>query len=165
MGRVDPADFPELEGARIEQKIVLGELPGYGTISSKPDLALVRDNHLVDWKTSTRDKSRKLQRVLDNPDISDTGSQYTIQKYIAQTQLYAWGLNQAGTPIDGISLVFINRDGTTDSDVWNYTFEYSEELAVAIWTRLETLWTNLQNGVELHTLERNADCFKCAMSA
>jgi len=125
ISKVDVKDFPELEGARVEQKIHLGELEGYGTISSKPDLALVKQKHLIDWKTSTRDKSRKLQR--------------------------------------GISLVFINRDGTTEADVWNYTFEYSEELAVAVWTRLENLWTNLQNGVELDSLERNADCFKCAI--
>jgi hypothetical protein len=163
ISKVDVKDFPELEGARVEQKIHLGELEGYGTISSKPDLALVKQKHLIDWKTSTRDKSRKLQRVLDNPDGKDTSSQYTLQKYIAQTQLYAWGLNNSGTEIEGISLVFINRDGTTEADVWNYTFEYSEELAVAVWTRLENLWTNLQNGVELDSLERNADCFKCAI--
>jgi hypothetical protein len=163
ISKVDVKDFPELEGARVEQKIHLGELEGYGTISSKPDLALVKQKHLIDWKTSTRDKSRKLQRVLDNPDGKDTSSQYTLQKYIAQTQLYAWGLNNSGTEIEGVSLVFINRDGTTEADVWNYTFEYSEELAVAVWTRLENLWTNLQNGVELDSLERNADCFKCAI--
>lgn len=163
ISKVDIKDFPELQGAKVEQKIHLGELEGYGTISSKPDLALISQKHLVDWKTSTRDKSRKLQRVLDNPDMKDTSSQYTLQKYIAQTQLYAWGLNNSGVEIDGISLVFINRDGTTEADVWNYTFEYSEELAVAVWTRLESLWTNLQNGVELDSLERNADCFKCAI--
>lgn len=163
IARADLADFPELEGARIEKKILLGDLEGYGTISSKPDLALVKENHLIDWKTSTRDKSRKFQRTLDDQTYSSKEAEYTLNKYVAQTQLYAWGLNNEGIKIDGISLVFINRDGTTEGDIWNYTFEYSEDLALAVWTRLEQIWQNVQNGVDLETLEKNAHCFKCAI--
>lgn len=163
IAKADLNDFPELEGAKVEQKIVLGELEDYGVISSKPDLALVKHNHLIDWKTSTRDKSRKIQRVLDDGTYSDPKSEYTLNKYVAQTQLYAWGLNNSGIKVDGISLVFINRDGTTDSDVWDYTFEYSEELALAIWTRLEHIWQNVKNGIDLETLEKNEHCFKCTL--
>lgn len=147
----------------VEQKINLGELEGYGMINSKPDLALVKDGHLIDWKTSTRAKAKKLQAAAYNPDSKDAGSMYTLQKYMAQTQLYAWGMNQAGTPIDGISLVFINRDGTTEHDIWNLTFDYSEDLALAVWTRLENLWTKIQNGLDLETLDKNEHCFKCAI--
>lgn len=160
-------DFPELEGCMVEQKITLGELDGYGTVSSKPDLVLVKENHLIDWKTSTRDKARKLLKVLDsienNQPIKDTGSFYTFQKYIAQVQLYAWGLNQGGTKIDSCSLVFVNRDGTTEADIFTYTFDYSEELALAIWHRLESLWSSIQSGVDIEKLDKDGDCFKCAI--
>lgn len=163
IAKADIADFPELDGALVEKKIVLGELPGYGVISSKPDIALVNSKHLIDWKTSTRAKIKKLQRSLDDQTYTDEASMYTLQKYVAQTQLYAWGLNRSGIEIDGISLVFINRDGTSSPDIWNYTFEYSEEFAVAVWTRLEKLWTNLQKGIDLETLDRSKHCFKCAV--
>lgn len=162
--KADLTAMPELEGAQVEQKILLGELDGYGTISSKPDLMLVKENHLIDWKTSTRDKSKKMQRYLDDPSIptlKDVG--YTIQKYVAQVQLYAWGLAKAGTPADNCSLVFINRDGTMESDVWTYTFEYSEELAEQVWARLENLWMSVKAGVDLEQLDRNDSCFKCAI--
>lgn len=171
--KADLSDFPMLEGALVEKKIHLGHLDGYGDINSKPDLALVKENHLIDWKTSTRDKTRKIAKLLEPPlsingeEVTrkpDTKTEYTLQKYIAQTQLYAWGLNNEGIKIDRISLVFINRDGTMETDIFPYSFDYSEELALAIWTRLKNLWTNLQKGVELEKLEKSEDCFKCSMN-
>ncbi len=165
--KADLADFPELEGCVVEEKINLGELPGYGLINSKPDLMVVKHSHLIDWKTSTRDKMKKMRRVLDalenGEPVKDSGSYSTLVKYMAQVQLYAWGLNRAGTPVDGCSLVFINRDGTTENDVWTHTFEYSEEFALAIWDRLAKLWDSIQDGIDIETLERDADCFKCTM--
>jgi hypothetical protein len=165
--KADIADFPELEGCVVEQKINLGELPEYGTINSKPDLMLVKHDHLIDWKTSSRDKMKKMRRVLDalenGEPVKDSGSYATLMKYVAQMQLYAWGLNRGGTPVDGCSLVFINRDGTTEADIWTHTFDYSEEFALAIWGRLENLWGQIQSGVDLESIEKDADCFKCAM--
>lgn len=161
MESADPELFPELIGAKVEEKIRLGELEGYGEINSRPDLALVRDSHLIDWKTSSRDKSRKLQKYLDGAS-NDSGSDYTLKKYVAQTQLYAWGLNNAGINIDGISLAFINREGTTAADIWTYTFEYSEEFALAMWSRLETIWAIVRENDDLEGFERNPDCFPCS---
>ena len=165
--KADIADFPELDGAVVEQKITLGELPGYGIINSKPDLALIKAGHLIDWKTSGRDKMKKMKRVFDSIEngepVKDSGSYSTLMKYVAQVQLYAMGLEDAGTPVDGCSLVFINRDGTNEADVWTYTFEYSREYAKAIWDRLATLWDQIQNGLDIEEIERNGDCFKCTM--
>lgn len=167
ISKADIADFPELDGAVVEQKIVLGELEGYGTINSKPDLALIKMGHLIDWKTSSRDKMKKMKKVLDSiltgEPIKDSGSYSTLMKYVAQVQLYARGLEDAGTPVDGCSLVFINRDGTNEADVWTYTFEYSRAYADAIWNRLVNLWSKMQEGLDVETIERDADCFKCTM--
>lgn len=160
-------NFPELEGCKVEEKIILGELPDYGIIGSKPDLVLVKESHLIDWKTSSRDKSRKLIKAMDclqnGEESKDSGSMYTLRKYMAQAQLYAWGLNQMKIETNAISLVFINRDGTTENDIWTFTFDYSEELAVAVWNRLENLWAEIQSGVDIETMERDGDCFKCAI--
>jgi hypothetical protein len=163
---IEQADLdliPELKGAKVENKIYLGELDGYGTISSKPDLAMVDGKHLIDWKTSTRDKSKKMQRVLFE-EKADASVVYTIQKYYTQLQIYAWGLNNAGVEIDGCSMVFINRDGTTDHDVWAYTFDYSKEYAKGTWDRLETIWKGLQADPSPEQFERQAECFKCKVT-
>lgn len=161
--KADTKAIPEVEGAIVEQKIYLGELEDYGTISSKPDLVLPASKHLIDWKTSSRDKMRKMQKYIDDPENGKSDVAYTLQKYVAQVQLYAWGLNRAGTEVESCSLVFINRDGTTENDIWTYTFEYSEELAVQLWDRLVNLWTAIKSGVDLEQLDRNEHCFKCAI--
>lgn len=161
--KADLTELPELEGAEVEKKIHLGNLEGYGEIKSKPDFALVKDKHLIDWKTSTRDKTKKMQKALFE-EKSDPAVMYTIQKYYTQVQAYAWGLNRAGIEIDGCSLVFINRDGTTDYDVWSYTFEYSEEYAQGTWNRLESIWNGLKSDPNPEQFDRHSECFKCKVT-
>lgn len=160
---ISKSDLPEMVSAAVEQKIFLGVLEGYGEIHSKPDLVLVDDRHLVDWKTSTRDKTRKYQRVVFG-ESQDAGVMYNLQKYYTQAQIYAWGLAKAGTPIDTCSLVFINRDGTTDSDIWSYTFEYEEQHAEMAWKRLEAIWANLGINPDPEQFTRQEQCFKCKVT-
>jgi hypothetical protein len=150
------------DNAIVEQKISLGNVSGYGSISSKPDLVLPSHNHLIDWKTSSRPKVKKLRDLVDGVK-HDSGSEYTLKKYIGQTQLYAWGLNNAGIKTDGISLVFINREGTYENDIWVHTYEYDESFAVALWNRLIRLWDELQNGAHPDNYQPNPDCYKCSI--
>lgn len=144
--------FEALKDAKIEEKIVLGHIEGYGTISSKPDLALVGAQHLIDHKTSTKAKIKgyKLQGVPPS--------------YIYQTMLYAWGLNKQGIKIERVSLVFIARDGTMDDDIWVYSLDYDEALATAAWGRLGLIWEYLQDGGKLSELESHEDCFQCSIN-
>jgi hypothetical protein len=151
-----------LAGAVVEQKIRLGVLDGYGTISSKPDLVLPGSQHLIDWKTSSRAKIKKLQNFVAGLK-HDSASEYTLRKYIGQAQLYAWGLNQGGTKIDKVTLVFINRDGTYDNDIWTFSVDYDEEFALQLWTRLETLWSELQDGAHPESYAPHPDCYKCSI--
>lgn len=151
-----------LDGALVEQKIRLGVLDGYGSISSKPDLVLVRSHHLIDWKTTTRTKIKKLQNFIDGVK-QDKDSEYTLRKYVGQAQLYAWGLNQAGTKIDKVTLVFINRDGTNENDITTFSVDYDEEFAVGLWTRLENLWNELQEGAHPESYAPTDGCYMCAV--
>lgn len=144
--------FDSLRGARIEERITLGVIDGYGVIGSKPDLVLVTEHHLVDHKTSTKEKIKRYK--LDGVPLA----------YIYQTQLYAWGLNKQGTPIERISLNFIARDGTQDGDIWVTSFDYDESLALRAWNRLEMIWNFLQDGGTLAELDSHEDCFKCNIS-
>jgi hypothetical protein len=165
--RIETADldeFPEFASARVEKSIVLGELEGYGTIKSKPDLALVEGKHLVDWKSSKREKSRQLQSVVLG-EARDTKvaaeASYTLKRYFAQAQIYAWGLNKEGIEIDACSLVFINRDGTYDPDVWTWTFPYDADFAQSMWDRLARIWTEVQSGKDIEEFQREEHCFDC----
>jgi hypothetical protein len=148
--------------ALVEQKISLGDITGYGSINSKPDLVLPSVKHLVDWKTSSRPKVKKLKDLVDGLKY-DSGAEYTMQKYIGQAQLYAWGLNRAEVPIDAVSLVFINRDGNYENDIWVHTVPYEESIAVALWDRVVSLWAELQAGAHPDNYALNPECFKCAV--
>lgn len=151
-----------LADAIVEQKITLGEIPGYGVVNSKPDLVLPAAHHLIDWKTTGRAKVKKLQNLVDGIK-EDEESLHTLQKYVGQTQLYMWGLNQAGTIIDRATLVFINRDGTYENDIWTYTFSYDESIAIALWDRVSHLWQELQDGAHPDNYPEDPHCFKCAV--
>lgn len=157
---IEQSDSDLFDGCVVEEKITLGEIPGYGIVNSKPDLVLPNSNHLIDWKTTSRAKVKKLQNLVDGIK-EDAESLHTIQKYVGQAQLYAWGLNQAGTKIDRSTLVFINRDGTYENDIWTYTFEYDESIAVALWNRVTTLWQELQDGAHPDNYPSDPHCFKC----
>jgi hypothetical protein len=163
--QINLEEFPEFGSARIEETITIGELEGYGVIKSKPDLVLVDGKHLIDWKTSKRDKSKQLQAVIDGI-AKDTQAAkealYSLKKYFAQAQIYAYGLNKSGIEVDGCSLVFINRDGTYDPDIWSYTFPYDADFAQSMWDRLERIWDEVsRQGKNLEEFERDPECFNC----
>ncbi len=159
---IDSSSDDLLSNAIVEKKIKLGSLDGYGDIHSKPDLVLPSSRHLIDWKTSTRAKVKKLQNLTDGLK-DDPASAFTLKKYIGQTQLYAWGMTQAGIPIEKATLVFINRDGTYENDIWTYTLDYNEDIALALWKRLANLWDELQNGAHPDSYLPTEHCYKCAV--
>lgn len=159
---IEKTDSDFFADAIVEQKIELGEIDGYGLVSSKPDLVLPSKQLLIDWKTTTRAKIKKLQSYLDGTK-QDAGTEYTLQKYLGQANLYAWGLKNQGTPISDISIVFINRDGTYENDIYALNTEYDEQLAVDLWQRVSSLWAELSNGANPDDYENHEECFKCAV--
>lgn len=171
--------------ALIESKIVLGNLGSYGEVKSKPDTVLVDHKHLIDWKSSMRDKSKARLQALGLPISGRACGAETVAKaltkmngYITQAQLYAWGLNNSGVEIEAVSLVFVNRDGTgwfdvpgyddydnpnKTHDVWEVTVPYSEEHALAAWGRALTLWEGIEAGKSWEDLKGHEHCFQCEM--
>lgn len=141
--------FKALEGALIEKKILLGYVPGYGTLYSKPDLVLTKESHLLDYKGTTKEKIKHYK-------LDGVSTQYKVQQ-----NLYAWGLNKAGIKIERISLVFIPRDGSVDQDIFVYSFDYDEDMALRAWERLSLIWEYLEAGSDVETLKSHADCYVC----
>jgi hypothetical protein len=158
---IDSSDNVIFDDCMVERKIVLGEIPGYGVVNSKPDLVLPSIKHLIDWKTTTRKKIKKLKDFADGIK-QDPESEYTLMKYLGQACLYGWGLSHDGIEVDNISIVFINRDGTSDDDVWVYTVQYDEEIALALWNRANALWAELEDGAHPMNYSTHEHCFKCS---
>lgn len=144
--------FKYFAGARLEKSVYIGTVPNYGDIYSTPDLYLTAENHLVDYKTSKRSKVDMYR--LDNSTIPT--------QYIYQVMLYARALIAAGHPVDKISFVFINRDGTSDRDVVVISFDYDETLANEAWDRLLLAWQWLEDGNDPETLPSDPNCYVCS---
>ena len=159
---IGKSDDIRLAGALVERKIELGTIPGYGSISSSPDLVLVDSGLLVDHKSTTRTKIKKIKNYVDGI-RHDIDTEYTIKKYLGQMNLYAWGRNKNyGDNIDQLAIDFVNRDGTNEKDFYCLLVDYDEEFAVALWTRLQNLWNELQEGSHPESYAPTEGCYMCA---
>lgn len=148
----------------VEKKVFINTLEGYGDIHGKADLVIPEKKLLIDWKTTSRKKIRELQNFVHQVGrATDAHSEYTIRKYYGQVQLYMYGLNKAGIPIENAELCFVSRDGTSENDIWSFPIEYSEEFAVKVWDRLESIWVRLQNGEAPSQFDSDPECFSCKM--
>lgn len=143
--------FKVFKGARLEKAVYIGDIPGYGSIWSTPDLFLTEENHLVDYKTSKRSKVDYYVATGELP-----------TKYVYQVQLYARALEDMGYTVDKISFVFINRDGTGDRDVVVISIDYDRKLADEAWDRVVSAWQWLNEGGDIETLQSDPECFYCS---
>lgn len=172
--------------ALVERKLVIGELGGR-TIKSKPDLALINEKALIDWKSGTRAKSKAMQQFLGMPvssPIKDpdklASGEAKVRQYINQCQIYAKALNESGVVIETVHVVNINRDGTgwfdhpsaeeyqnpnKQRDVWSFSVPYSEQQAQRLWDRTVRIYDYLWEGNDPEELPRYAVCWRCDMIA
>lgn len=153
--------------ALIEKKIELGTLEGYGTLRSTPDLVYRRT--CFDWKTTTREKVKFYKEAwATEPDSYEvtkvTDARFTLAKYQGQIYSYGRGLWLAGIEVDVLTLVFICRDGLTDSDIWSIDFEWDAEYADRVWQRLENIWAYVRSGKDIDEIESHPRCYECRMS-
>ena len=152
--------------ALLETKVQLGTVEGYGTLAGSADLVLPSESMVVDYKTTDRDKIKAIKRAYTSePNEYDLSSvqeaRYKLQTYAGQMGQYARGLElHHDTPIDKLGIVFINRDGKTDSDVWAMTMDHDRDYAEKVWERLDSIWKHVQeNGVD--DLESHPLCWPC----
>lgn len=149
-----------------ERKLVLGELPGYGTVKSTSDLYVREHQLVVDYKSTTRTKLGFIKRaVKDAPNEYEVTAvaeaRYKVNSYLSQVMSYGRGMILAGYPVTWVSLAFVCRDAVGDKDVWSYTVEYDAEHAERVWDRLARLWEALQGGLDPATLDSAPGCYYC----
>lgn len=137
-----------LKHSAVERKILIADVPHYGEIWSRPDL-VVEPSNLFDWKTSKKDKIKRYK--LDGVPL-----QYRVQQ-----NLYAYGLRQAGVPIERMHLVFVPLDGHFDEDIWLYSFDYDQSLVDTALQRVEAAAKWLADGGDIESIDSHPDCFYC----
>ena len=154
--------------AQREMRVTLGEIPGYGKVSSTTDLYLPQHKLLVDFKTTDRKKLARYQRVDEyppeptDPDLLH-GAYATMQQYYRQAQLYAWGVEQLGHEVEQVAIVFVCRDGQiVDRDIWSPQPQvYNRAIAEAVFGRAVKLWEYLQDGGDPEQLTQDEYCYYC----
>lgn len=151
-----------------ERKVVLGSIEGYGEIKSTTDLFIESDHHVIDFKTTTRDKLKyyirsEQQEPTEYEITTVTHARDTINQYFRQANLYALGLEREGFLPDYVSIVFVCRDGQiVDRDVYGITRVYDKTLALQTLARTEELWKWLHtDGNDINDLPSQEDCFFC----
>lgn len=154
--------YPE---ARLEQKNVIGELPGYGTISGSTDCYLY--GTVYDWKTTTRAKldlykaNSQVTKVDPSASSAVRQAQHTLLTYRGQATLYGLGWEKAGLPVQNLGLGFVVRAGLTRKDIDDMIFPYDSDKAHALWGRIEKIWAALTAGRELDTIASSPGCYTC----
>lgn len=157
----------------VEQRLVLGEIEGYGEVKSTTDLYIPEMSICWDWKSTSRDKLAKLSKVIDmnleiDPDSTSTrvyedlmGYVFTVKKYLNQLHAYAMGCEKSGRPVDALAIAFVCRDARSGEDIKVFRFDYDPDHAQRVWDRVDTLWEMLQDGHTPDNFEGHQYCWYC----
>jgi hypothetical protein len=137
-----------------EEKVYVGEVPGYGKISGSCDLYVPQLATTFDWKFPGKWSYDKLKLALAKGGAPS--SQYRYQQ-----QAYAHGQALLGRPIESCVIVFFPRHSNNLGDVIMYQESYQPEMVTAVFDRLETLWEWVEAG-ELNEIESDTDCYTCS---
>lgn len=152
-----------------EQRVPVGTLEGYGTITGSSDVYVPKWAQVIDWKTTERAKLKLLQKAFgQKPTEWDTAplqmTQFTRKKYVGQIMLYGRGWELLGQPVRTCSFVFICRDGKTNEDIWVKDLPYDRAFADKVWARAEKIWLDLQGGRALSLFISKTACWTCVTS-
>ena len=165
------AETHDWQGERYhtEKRVVVGQVGTYGVVSGSTDLYLPDRATVVDWKTSTRAKVKLLRTAFaekytpyDPEPLLQ--ARFTAKKYIGQFMLYGKGWEDAGNKVDTVAAVFINRDGTGDSDIWVHEMPYNRAYAEKVLDRANRIWVALEGGKPVSSFLSRIACYSCSTS-
>jgi hypothetical protein len=142
-------EFPlPADEALLESSVEIAEIPGYNTIKGHVDLHLPRLSAWVDYKTTTKDKLKRI-RLNGVP-----------ERHIRQQMMYGYGLRRAGYTVDASVIIYIPRDSNDVKDIWRAVAPYSEEWAVDSLERAERIWNEVSSAGRSE-LPSHDDCYMC----
>lgn len=157
-----------------ETRVVVGHIDGYGPVTSTSDLYIPEERRVCDWKTTVVQGGKMDKLVSDladwewllaHPDIAVDQGSGTALSYLVQTHLYAKGVEDAGNPVDNITIGVIARDGKKIKEhVREVTFPYNPRVPEVWLGRAQALWDWLdKEGGDPETLDSAPNCFVCDM--
>lgn len=152
-----------------EQRVIIGEIDGYGEVKSTSDLFVVDDGLVVDWKTTTKKKMIALKDAFNTaPSEYDTNvllsARSTAKKYTHQMLMYGMGIENLGYKVNAVVPVFIARDATSDStaEVWAPDpIPYLRSNAEKVFGRVKAIWAAVQSGRDVETFVSHPQCYYC----
>lgn len=145
----------QIPGAIKERKNPIYDLAGYGLIKGSTDL--YADGEIVDWKIVGKFSydAMKLEYRLEPNRIPKTV--YRVQQHV-----YGYGWEQAGFPVDNVTLCVIPKMSNNPDDIRFFTEKYNRAVALKALKRLELIWKRVQAG-NLESLPSDGDdCYTCS---
>ena len=141
-----------------EQRITVGQIGGQN-ITGSIDLLDVQTGTTVDWKAVNPSRLRQYK------------SQGPSQVYRVQAHLYAKGCNDAGIPVERVSICFLPRGSNNFFERHWWSEPYDPQIAQEALERANRLQTNLDALTPMGTQIRDAwitglpraeGCYSCA---
>lgn len=143
-------DILEKRGRRdknvlLEQKVTVGEIPGYGVIRGSVDRFEIKPGIVRDFKGTTKNKFPAMRNAYER-DLKTLAAQeikHRIDGYLGQMHLYGLALHNEGREVKQVVLDFFARDGSTDADFLELAYEFDLKFAKAVWERALYIHANL----------------------
>ena len=135
-----------------ENKILCGEIEGYGEIRGTTDLFIPGYGIVVDWKGTKKDLIKKYK-------LHGTDTAYSYQR-----DIYGKGYADAGYDVRYVANVFIPRDGWRFSDCWIDIAPFVYKNAEDALHRAEVIWNDYVVPGQIDELASDDDCWNCTMS-
>lgn len=159
----------QADEALSEYRVTIGEIPGYGVITSVTDLYLPWEHAGIDFKTTTKAKLKFLKEAhtteYNEYEISKvTEARFSVLRYNSQLKLYGLGMYNAGYDVKWLAPAYIARDGlTAEPDcIWAPPMlEFDVDEAKAIFDRAVRLWNWLEDGNDPDLLSSHEQCYSC----
>lgn len=137
-----------IPGAQTEQKVIVGEIEGYGVIKGTLDLYLPHRKCIVDYKLVG--KNTRQAAMLDGPSI----------QYRGQGHLYGKGAEAKGLEVKTIAIAYIPRDSYSLKDMYVWQQPYRPAFAEKVLDRAKRVWQAVSQG-KLESLPSDKDCYDC----
>lgn len=137
-----------IPGAITEQKVVVGEIEGYGIIKGTLDLYLSHRKCIVDYKLVG--KNTRQAAMIDGPS----------KQYRAQQHCYGKGATDAGYEVEKIAIAYIPRDSHSLRDMHVHIEDYQPEFAQRTLDRAQKVWNYASSG-RVEELPSDSECYTC----
>lgn len=144
------AGVPEWQEVAFELKdLVVGEIPGYGTIKGTGDIVHYGLKVVGDFKSSDMAKIRSYQ-------LNGIPYEYRVQR-----QAYGIGVKALGYKVKKVMNRFIPRDSNSFTTCWDHYEKFDPGIVEKALERATRIWEEVVNG-RVNLLRSHPSCFNCS---